>query len=67
MITILLETTRIINGVAFNVESPFQLNLVENGKKIDVHFWKPSKKENGKLFLRINKEDKAKFIKACKG
>ena len=51
MITILLETTRIINGVAFQVESPFQLNL----------------EENGKLFLRINKADKKKFIAACKG
>tara|TARA_R100000458_G_scaffold58758_1_gene67504 strand:- start:644 stop:847 length:204 start_codon:yes stop_codon:yes gene_type:complete len=67
MITILLETTRIINGVAFQVESPFQLNLEENGDKVDVYFWKPSKKENGKLFLRINKADKKKFIAACKG
>jgi len=67
MITILLPTVRVINGVSFDVESPFTLNLVENGKMIDVHFWKPSVKENGKLFLRIKKADKAKFIKACKG
>ena len=67
MITILLPTVRVINGVSFDVESPFTLNLVENGKMIDVHFWKPSKNENGKLFLRIKKADKAKFIKACAG
>ena len=67
MITILLPTVRVINGVSFDVESPFTLNLVENGKMIDVHFWKPSVKENGKMFLRIQKADKAKFIKACKG
>jgi len=67
MITILLPTVRVINGVSFDVESPFTLNLVENGKMIDVHFWKPSVQENGKLFLRIKKADKAKFIKACKG
>ena len=67
MITILLPTTRVINGVSFDVESPFTLNLVENGKMIDVYFWKPSTKENGKMFLRIQKADKAKFIKACAG
>ena len=67
MITILLPTVRVINGVSFDVESPFTLNLVENGKMIDVYFWKPSTKENGKMFLRIQKADKAKFIKACKG
>ena len=67
MITILLPTVKVINGVSFNVESPFSLNLVENGKMIDVHFWKPSIKDNGKLFLRISKADKAKFIKACAG
>ena len=67
MITILLPTVRVINGVSFDVESPFTLNLVENGKMIDVYFWKPSVKENGKMFLRIQKADKAKFIKACKG
>ena len=67
MITILLSTVRVINGVSFDVESPFTLNLVENGKMIDVYFWKPSTKENGKMFLRIQKADKAKFIKACAG
>jgi len=67
MITILLPTVRVINGVSFDVESPFTLNLVENGKMIDVYFWKPSTKENGKMFLRIQKADKAKFIKACAG
>ena len=67
MITILLPTVRLINGVSFDVESPFTLNLVENGKMIDVYFWKPSTKENGKMFLRIQKADKAKFIKACAG
>jgi len=67
MITIMLPTTRDINGVIFNVESPFTLNLVENGDKVDVFFWKPSTKENGKMFLRINKADKKKFIAACKG
>jgi len=67
MITIMLPTTRDINGVSFNVESPFTLNLVENGDKVDVYFWKPSTKENGKMFLRINKADKKKFIAACKG
>ena len=67
MITILLPTVRVINGISFDVESPFTLNLVENGKMIDVYFWKPSVQENGKLFLRIKKADKAKFIKACKG
>lgn len=63
----MLPTTRDINGVSFNVESPFTLNLVENGDKVDVFFWKPSTKENGKMFLRINKADKKKFIAACKG
>ena len=63
----MLPTTKLINGVSFDCESPFTLNLVENGKKIDVHFWKPSVKENGKLFIRILKTDRAKFIKACKG
>ena len=67
MITILLPTVRVINGVSFDVEAPFTLNLVENGKMIDVYFWKPSTKENGKMFLRIQKADKAKFIKACAG
>ena len=63
----MLPTVRVINGVSFDVESPFTLNLEENGDKVDVYFWKPSKKENGKLFLRINKADKKKFIAACKG
>ena len=67
MITLLLPTIKIINGVSFEVESPFTLNLVENGEKVDVYFWKPSIKENGKLFIRILKADKAKFIKACAG
>ena len=63
----MLPTVRVINGVSFDVESPFTLNLVENGKMIDVYFWKQSTKENGKMFLRIQKADKAKFIKACAG
>ena len=67
LITIMLPTVRVINGVSFDVESPFTLNLEENGKMIDVYFWKPSKSENGKMYLRIKKADKAKFIKACKG
>jgi|TARA_R110002074_G_scaffold26626_9_gene78068 hypothetical protein len=67
LITITLPTVKVINGVSFDVESPFLLNLTTNGDKVDVHFWKPSIKANGKLFVRIAKSDQAKFIKACKG
>ena len=63
----MLPTTKNINGVLIDCESPFTLNLVENGEKIDVHFWKPSIKDNGKLFIRISKADKSKFVKACAG
>ena len=47
------------------VESRFTLNLVENGDKIEVYFWKPSTEENGKHFLNVPKKNKKAFIKAC--
>ena len=61
LINVLLPTT--FRGVT--AESVYQLNLVENGDKIDVYFWKPSVQENGKQFLRIAKADKKAFIAAC--
>ena len=48
-------------------ESAYTLNLVENGDKINVYFWRPSVKANGKHFLNIAKSDKKAFIAACKG
>ena len=48
------------------VQSPYQLNLVENGDVIDVYFWKPSVEKNGKHFLRVPLKSKKAFKEACK-
>ena len=61
LITIFLPSD--FRGV--QVESAYQLNLVENGDMIDVYFWKPSVEEYGKHFLRVPKKSKKAFIKAC--
>ena len=61
LITIFLPSD--FRGV--QVESAYQLNLVDNGDMIDVYFWKPSVEENGKHFLRVPKKSKKAFIKAC--
>ena len=47
------------------VQSAYQLNLVENGDVIDVYFWRPSVEENGKHFLRVPLKSKKAFLKAC--
>ena len=62
LITIFLPTEW--RGIP-NVEQPFTLNLVENGKMLDVYFWRPSVEENGKHFLRVPLKSKKAFIKAC--
>ena len=61
LITIFLPSD--FRGV--QVESAYQLNLVENGDMIDVYFWKPSVEENGKHFLRVPLKSKKAFLKAC--
>ena len=67
LITILLPTQKVINGETFDCKSAYQLNLVEVKDEIEVYFWKPSIKENGKHFLTIQKKDKTRFVKACQG
>ena len=67
LIQIMLPGTQVINGTEIQCEKMWDLSLNVVGDKIDVHFWKPSKQENGKHFIRIAKADKAKFLKAVKG
>ena len=67
LITILLPTQKVINGETFDCKSSYQLNLVTVKNEIEVYFWKPSENKNGKHFLTIQKKDKTRFVKACKG
>ena len=67
LFTIMLPTVKVINGESFDCKSEFTLNIVEVGNEIEVYFWKPSIKENGRHFVTIAKTDKTRFIKACKG